>query len=310
MKNIDFDKFLNSSKEDWREFVAKSLKDGHDITSLSTPITDGITFDPFVGFDEIGIVQPLDTPKSKSCITIPNSANANTQALEVLGMGVESLILCLKGSTDFNTIFDKIDLSIIDCFLLYEDNVAGEELENLQAYLVTHYAAPIPQVKILQTTENNGYNRIISTELDKRWDAIGKTLAQFKNEGKQCTIHIKCMDDLLTQISELRAIRKFWVDKNTESRADDLTIILDVSMDSVDDIHPLIPINYRVMSAYLGGADIINTYFGGDVDLVRLTINIHHIMREESHMSDVDDPMAGSFAVEQLTDKILKQWFD
>ena len=64
------------------------------------------------------------------------------------------------------------------------------------------------------------------------------------------------------------------------------------------DIHA----NLEALSAVLGGCDSLTiTPCGFDAHLAE---NVHHILREESHLDKVIDPGAGSYYVEALTDAL------
>ena len=67
------------------------------------------------------------------------------------------------------------------------------------------------------------------------------------------------------------------------------------------------------MAAVLGGADIITITphiqgWGTEaVNAQRIARNVSHILREESHLHRVADPVAGSYYLEALTLSMMKK---
>ncbi|NBB77103.1 MAG: hypothetical protein GVY02_06965 [Bacteroidetes bacterium] len=80
-----------------------------------------------------------------------------------------------------------------------------------------------------------------------------------------------------------------------------------------DTYNNLLRTNTEAMSAVIGGADqvLIHPYNKlikkDDPFALRLARNMHRILREESHFEKVDDPSAGSYYLEQLTDTVAKE---
>ncbi len=87
--------------------------------------------------------------------------------------------------------------------------------------------------------------------------------------------------------------------------------------DRVDDAYRNMIFNtLQTLSAVIGGADLIFTNTlnpdsqGTAIDQ-RIAINVHHIMRYESDLDKVVDPVQGSYFFESLTDKICQSvWTD
>jgi len=70
------------------------------------------------------------------------------------------------------------------------------------------------------------------------------------------------------------------------------------------------------MSAVAGGSDLIMIRPPGKLQKssknlpVRITQNIHHVLREEAHLGKVEDPAAGSYYVEFLTQEFAEKSWD
>ena len=121
--------------------------------------------------------------------------------------------------------------------------------------------------------------------------------------------------DFFTEIAKLKALRWLW---------HQITCAYDSSFDRPLFIHAysaawvkaeyqphcnMIKSTTAALSAILGGCDGLTVY---PEDLKnplqnRIAKNVSSILREESHLSRVSDPTAGSYYLEQLTDQLAQQ---
>ncbi len=60
------------------------------------------------------------------------------------------------------------------------------------------------------------------------------------------------------------------------------------------------------INAAFGTADMIYNSFQHDVNQSRLHLNIQHIMKMESKLDQVSDPLAGAYAIEQMTNTLAE----
>ncbi|MEZ4909358.1 MAG: methylmalonyl-CoA mutase family protein [Saprospiraceae bacterium] len=296
-KSINLNNFSPVSVVEWKEHISRGLKDGQNINDFKYLIGDCIEMDPFVGFDTHKSYVPLDTRIPKSCIRIPLSSNTNKIALQVLNFGIESILINIDQTVDFESLFNGIDLSAISLYLMVEDSMVKDDLNR---YLSDRYVGISIDVHYIPSSSNT---QIITLDWCDRWKEMKHTLTSFNVESNDHYIITTCKDEFLVQVAELRAVRKVW-QNNANNTQCTLHQMVFIPLESVEDIHPLIPINYRIMSAYLGGADVIFFDYVEDIELIRLTANIHHILREESRFTIVKDPMVGSYVIEDICLKI------
>ena len=126
------------------------------------------------------------------------------------------------------------------------------------------------------------------------------------DNSKKLIVTIELKKDFLAQIAELRAFRIIWA--NHGNAEENLIIIGIVNGDTLisEEVHPLIVANYQMLSAYLGMSNFICGYDTTQTEeLVRLSLNIQHIFSEESRLTSVADPVAGSYIVEALTAQMV-----
>lgn len=128
---------------------------------------------------------------------------------------------------------------------------------------------------------------------------------------------------LLPEIARLRALRLTWAALQANGHAPRCDLKLHArsvcwTLTPEFPHNNLVRLNIQGIAAVLGGADVVNLApydFGlltaGSDHARRMSINLHHMMREESHLGRVSDPAGGSYAVEKLTkeyaERIMKR---
>ena len=121
-------------------------------------------------------------------------------------------------------------------------------------------------------------------------------------------LHIELKPDFLTQISELRAYRQLW--SGASLNEDNITIFSRISDHHVNqtDQHAMIPVSYLVMSAQFGMSHYILDCLSGQYrEYSRLLLQAQHIFHYESGIDRVEDPFAGSYMIEKLTEMIVSK---
>jgi methylmalonyl-CoA mutase len=127
-------------------------------------------------------------------------------------------------------------------------------------------------------------------------------------------------EHILVEIACLRALRMFWSRWLEFHQLPDVAVWINARNapypkdPSVIEDH-LIPQTAGVYAAVMGGADgvealphdAVNHHGVGSEEGLRWARNVHHIMREESGLHRVSDPMGGSAVVESWTHAILDQ---
>ena len=125
---------------------------------------------------------------------------------------------------------------------------------------------------------------------------------------------------VLVEIASLRALRLFWSRWLAYHELPDTPVWIDAinghyPADPTTIQDHLIPQSSGAYAAVIGGADGIETLphdtlddgAAGSAEGLRWARNVQHIMREESGLHRVFDPMGGSFVVESWTHAILDQ---
>jgi len=132
----------------------------------------------------------------------------------------------------------------------------------------------------------------------------------------QFRLHLS--DDLFLEVARLRAFREAWASivdeykpehdcsRNTWIQA---VVVLGSARTDTPPYTNLIRATLQAVSAITGGCDGLTipapALPEGDALSRRIVRNIHNLLRDESFLARVADPIGGSYAVEKLTDKLV-----
>ncbi len=115
-------------------------------------------------------------------------------------------------------------------------------------------------------------------------------------------------------IAKIRAFKKLWAmvlkAYKVKSVAPFITAKLHPATQDVNPNTNMIRSTTQAMSAVIGGVDRLTILPSDQVTkkptdfAYRISRNIHHLLKMESHLHYVEDPAAGSYYIEELTDKI------
>ncbi len=308
-----WDDFKKVSAEEWMAQANIDLKGKMNAADLKYIVDENLSFSPFLTAGNVPPSNPVSGPVTiaGSEIGYENDKNSNINALKMLSYGAQALALTVDENVNFDTLFDGIYLDMIKVVLKTKGNNAGIR-EKLQKYLKLRYAEQTINIWFLEPEKDTPtlylYYDTSFSERIRSVKAFNKACI-VSGPTQNTIVFVELKKDFLAQISELRAIRKMWEEvREAQPQTGDLIIIAGIHKDSLisTEVHPLIVTNYLLMSAYMGMCDIA---FGlgedqGD-DLPRLSLNIQHIMSEESKLTWVTDPMAGSYIIEKMTQDMI-----
>ncbi len=314
--SVNFDEFDTLTREAWIAKANLDLKGKKDANGLVYNVEEGLQISAFQTSDPSHVYAPIVGPQTKSGVMISSSPESNGIAKKLLENGVEALSFVIEKDTDFDILFEGIYLDMITVVLVCTND--DIDLSELDAYLSKNYADKNVDI-ILKNNKNQIKHKSIVVTLDHndsfktRIANASSTIKKVVSSGnyKNSVIDVSLKRDLLAQIAELRAIRMIWsqILESQNMPFTPLSIITntDILLGNVDDVHPLIQVNYLLMSAYFGMSDVaFGLPYADDPEMSRLCLNIHHIFREESLLDRVSDPTCGSYVVEALTRKMIK----
>ncbi len=321
--DVSFDEFKRISRDQWVEKIDTDLKGSKLSSDFSYLVESGLSIDPFLTDACVEKKAAIDGPTSRAgvYIDILDSHEANLESLAMLRNGAESLAIEIDNQTNFDVLFDGIYVDMIDVVLIYAGEFLEKEIEFI-AYLHRRYEKIPEGISIQSASWSKNFSNIVvaldhsETFINRLSSMTQVLMGQVKNgRSKGLVLKLSLKQDFFAQIAELRAIRILWAKilEVNDQQFWPLQVIsnIDLSSQNVKEKHPLIAVNYLMISAYFGMSDIVfGCPISGDVELARLSLNIQHIFKEESLLTQVIDPTAGSYVIEKLTDEMVKQVWD
>ena len=212
------------------------------------------------------------------------------------------------------------------------DYSASESL-NLLKSLLQFGESSLPAVKMLQVSGAKYHEAgatpgmelgFLFAQLTEYFDLLtdkGFTPAQLT---RQLQLHVAVSaDDYFMSIAKLRALRVLWANwaeaYGIENEFPQVHAISSHrNKTSFDEYSNLLRLTTEGMAGFLGGCDSLtlqphdNTFRLPNSFSLRIAGNIHHLLRFESKMDQTADAAAGSYYIENLTDKLVDAawtWF-
>ena len=134
-----------------------------------------------------------------------------------------------------------------------------------------------------------------------------------------------CHNDFFEETAKFRAARQLWYNlvnerfspKNPKSSQLRFhTQTAGVTLTAQQPINNAVRVSYQALSAVLGGTQSLHTNSFDEAiglptkDSVKIALRTQQIIAHETGVADVVDPLAGSYHVEELTSKILKESYE
>ena len=339
-----FEEFKSVSKREWLEKVTKDLKGKKSIDSFNWEL-DGMEFTPFYHADDknsdlspIG-AKPTNSWEIGERIIVTDYKAANQQALEALQKGanallfifdetptLENLTILLKDiqnewiSTHFNLDVSENFVKVIQAKNQNTSEInCSFSLNDISK--LEDYVNQFPKGKLLKV---NAVEDSLATVVKKGNDLL-ETLndanLDIKKYHSQIQFSISLDDNYFASIAKIRALKLLWQNVLTAWDKDliansPIEVHLTTNSQTEEDHYNKIKATTQAMSAVIGGVDRLFIYPSdalknpnGTVFSRRIALNVQHLMQQESYLDRVIDPSAGSYFIEELTNKIAeKAW--
>ncbi|MBX2980875.1 MAG: methylmalonyl-CoA mutase [Flavobacteriales bacterium] len=340
-----FDAFPPATREEWEAVIKKELKD-RDYATLLVEVA-GEQLAPFGmagegaahGSRRRGVKRNGNSWRSTVGINAA-SPEANKLALEALMGGADALELYGKPS-DLNVLLKDvwvgaIDLAVDGDAAMLDTLLALHQEQNTPASDVSiclglpHDAdvsglkdriARYPRVRLFSVSD--GTTRNTQDILLQGKALLQRMLDQGYTIDDACArlqFRLHLGDDLFLEVARLRAFREAWAaivdafkpehdcSHNTWVKA---VVVLDSARTDTPPYTNLIRATLQAISAITGGCDGLTipapALPEGDMLARRIVRNIHNLLRDESFLGRVADPIGGSYAVEKLTDVLVAE---
>jgi hypothetical protein len=301
---MDFS-FKKPALSEWLQKAEKDLRGKKSIEELHYQV-DNLTFSSFITENEALKPHPIVRPAALSAVLCAEGDTQlkNKNALKALECGVRSVAWVISDSDSPEVLFKDIFLDMID-ILCYVDHPSGA-IKMKQAADRGYYGQPV-RIHTIDRSDRGQYTRLDhNMTFTERIHHFKISLRERQTTQQIFYADVDLKKEFLPQIAELRALRRIW---EKENQTAELVITAHIPLDYFKntEVHPLIICNYLIMSGKMGMADyVMSLPFDENDELARLSLNIQHILDEESRFSEVSDPAAGSYIVEEMTETFAR----
>lgn len=336
MTNDISSSFSPVSDEQWKNAVQKELKDlqFEDILIRKDEI-ENLTFEKYESIETHA--QSIETSawntnnndwEINHRIIVKDEKVANKEALQVLNLGASSLTFELKkNQISWSALFENIGLDHIETQFHCIDEKQERDLFNSWA---SFCSKPI-QLLNANISPTNDHPSILGYEIQQAGANAtqeiayallmgNEALVQTQNEVQTITFEMGIGANYFVEIAKFRALQSLWnfvcKEQNANCQGSIIARTTFVNKSLKDPYTNLLRQTTEAMSAVLGGVQALDVQ---PYDLhsleaerefsSRMAINISHLLKEESYLQFVIDPLKGSYNMEALTKQLKeKAW--
>jgi methylmalonyl-CoA mutase len=274
-------------------------------------------------------------------VTVTDELSANKKALHHLQNGAEGIIFNLQhNSISFQKLLAGIQWE--HCTLSFYGDVSAELVNSLHRYksenkivsgkgnifwkespLVIH--DNIVEDKVFRSLgcfiNSSTPVKEISDALTSAVKSIESHTSRLNTEKiiRSISFSLPVHNNFLVEISKFKALRMLWYQVvrayGMESYLPgDLHIHSRIEPWASNEFQPhesMLKGSISAMASIIGGADSLTVYPHDEDNAMidRIARNISNILRDESHFSKVEDPLAGAYAIEAMVNEIAeKAW--
>jgi methylmalonyl-CoA mutase len=284
--------------DDWRREAERVLK-GKPLDALTWRTEDGIDLAP-VAPDRTDAVtaSPGRRGPVRTCATVEDPAGVDA----ALAAGFDRVRICYDHDEQAEALgnlpLDRVLLDPVDAVsataaLRDLPGAAGVVLGWWGWTHVAEHATPAQQI---------GW--ILSAAIDVATEAD-------EDQVSRLVLEVPVGVEILTEVAKLRALRRVWTDVAAERELPPTLRLLATCPSfphtRLDAESNLLRATLAGFAAVTGGADVVELApYRDDDEAARLTLNQMHLMRDESALDVVADPLAGAGVVEQLTAELSR----
>lgn len=283
--------FPDISEEEWKQKIEKDLK-GKSFNDLILHSEEGIEVMPFYTKETISNQRlhtiPFRNGDCKNAVfyAVNNPTETNKQALQDLQYGIDALLFFADNISinEKNVIGENIDKSAVELIYLNTENSISIPHQ--------HSCTDALVVAIKKLTEA---------------DIFADKTMYFRFSSSQ---------NYFFDIAKFRAFR--WLIariQEVQHLPFDYRIIAQLETGKTDDdfvYNQILRNTIAAMSAVLGGADyaVTQPFILHDENAKRIAINTMHILKYESHFTQLPDTGKGSYYIEYLSYHLAKNAWD
>jgi hypothetical protein len=296
-----------TSLEDWKSLIKKYIKDAS-IEDYHHEVVDGLLYNAFSHVDNTPYVKGQILHSETTKLGIEVDQGSNSSLIKALEYGAQALNCHINKETNIKSLLNDVNLNYIrSSFIISED----DQQLNLINYLDENYESS--PIEYIITNRNNFESKGVKkhyihlqTDEDNGINALVALCLKVKKTDEPICLELNLSNKFFFEIARIRALYILIANIRGNNAYHNIKII--ANLPQIDSKDELIQLTVSTLSAYLGGATIVNAgTINKDLkELTRLQINIQNVLQLESKLNLHNDPMAGSYFMEDLTHKICE----
>ncbi len=313
--------------KEWILQVAKDIAPKLAV-ELHTPIATGIVYSALSGIQSEEPLQPLNGTNNDwsivSRIDVANFEIANKIALQSLQFGAECLHFYLTeipNSNELSALFFDIECNWIQSYLFIEKTISESDISEIHSVLLQfNPSLDLSRIRVFSTIDSSPIRKITFSNLGenensyKEWalQILDLFTSDFRNLD---AITFYGNSNILWNIVQLRALR-FLILRMLEiydQNQNELNIHFSIDSNCIapDPYQNLISTTTIGMSGILASVDSIEFPIHKNVQNEEIwilsSIQAQYILKEESKLNKVIDPLYGSHAIEEMTETLCEK---
>lgn len=311
-----FSEFQTPKHEDWLKQIEKELK----ATPEPYPITNGLFANPFVAKTD---TKGIQISKNSEGWIISQKVESPTHIIESLEGGVAGITVDIsKSGNNFQQLFENVYLDYITLRLIVnasnysEAFTALKEYITLKGYDFTKLDIVVNGIELSEFSAINSWfkgNLTYSiTETNPNADTLANLINEVENTpGVKLALTLSAVENFYLNIANLKTLLHIL---NKLDSSQNVRVFVEISSSNEDPNLQAIALTQMAAASIIGGADWIEikniSYPEKESFSLRITRNIQHILHSESFLHQVDDAAAGSYFMDDLTEKLISQTWE
>ena len=310
---------------DVNTWMAKIIKDlrGKSPDDVTWHYDKDISISPFAGADaettkgsEVGFDPGWEIAEE---FIVSDPVAANDQIITALQGGCEVLLVKVEDILDWSVLFREVQFDMIKTYVIPPSEQQESVIASLNQWI---FDTGLPHGSVLVRSDKVA---TMGAAHEAREQSVVDLLANTIHAGIEWIelsapdSEIECIAEIgphfFIEVARLRALRILWTNVlNALSKEGPQLLIETRCADkfmSDDRYANMVSAGSKAISAICGGADriVINTVDRDSIHSRRIARNVHHILRYESGLDAIPDPVKGSYYLEKLTAQLVtKTW--
>ena len=332
MKPDLFDEFPYTTAKEWLSRISQDLKARNPQEMLWSP--DGnLRINPFVHAEDVSVpvsgLKAFGNWQIGESFVVTDERASNVQILSALAGGAESIQVSCTDNVHWDQLLSGVELPYIHLHVI----IIGDRERAFNEFLsftgtrfsndqlrVTWCGPGFPAIPEIRFCSAPYVGNDIVDELQLTiCSALDSAQWNAAHLG-QCDLSVHTGMYFLLEIARLRALRILWSNVADALRFSDSTEFAIEAhtrpcKPEDDPNSHMIKSTIMGLAAILGGADrvYINAAVGIEQDAMfyrHVARNVHHILRYESKLTELSDPLAGAYYVDHLTKDLVRRVWD